>query len=187
MEKIPLKLYIVVLSGLPMTGKTTLARALVEKTNLVLLDVDEIRQREFPNPERKILPKEKELAIMIASYKKLGRQAELLLASGQSVILAGTFSRAVFKEPLKILKEKFSNIPMHVFLLKADNKEIEERIDARNNSNNPSNITSMDSFQWVASHFEKIDFTDLVEIDTTKSVGFCVQQVLENISLALAR
>src|SRR3989344_5612586 len=71
-----LKPCVVVLSGMPLMGKSALAGELVKMTNLVHVDVDELRQLLFPNPQRLLFKSETEFALMESCYELLTKNAE---------------------------------------------------------------------------------------------------------------
>ena len=186
---IELKPCVVVLSGMPLTGKSALAESLtrigvVRKTNLVYVDVDEMRQFLFPNPERVLFPPEVETPVMIQSYTALAAKAQWLVQQlHASVCITGTFSREEFKRPLEdvyiLHREEF---PFRIFVLSAPDEEIGRRIESRRREGSPSNIDTMEKFLWAKGFFLPIDFAPVVSIETTKSPDRCAQEVLGHLA-----
>lgn len=132
-EKIFLRPCLVVLSGVPLTGKTVLAEKLAILSNLKIVDVDAVRSEideTRKNGKATMLEPEKEKDIMVKSYAKMCRQAEEIINQGSPALVAGTFSRSEFKRPLEkladILRKK--NVPLKVFLLTISDKEALKRI-----------------------------------------------------------
>ncbi|MBI5079294.1 hypothetical protein HZB06_01285, partial [Candidatus Wolfebacteria bacterium] len=106
MNKIVLRPCVIVLSGMPLSGKTHLAKKLDDSFNFQILDVDVIRNRideSRRNGQTRMLEPEKEKAVMIKSYEEMCKQAENLVGTGAAVLMTGTFSRAEFKLPLEQL------------------------------------------------------------------------------------
>jgi adenylylsulfate kinase len=84
------------LTGLPASGKTTLARALRQKLNqqgisVVLLDSDEVRR--VVAPAATYAPEERDWF-----YNRLVEIAAWLVNSGENVIIAATGSRRCYRE-----------------------------------------------------------------------------------------
>ncbi len=168
--------YVVVFSGMPLTGKSTLARMLASAMALPWIDVDEIRQEFFPNPERKLVPQNRETFIMTTAYAvQAARVLQLLNYGARGVILSGTFSRPEFKEPLHRLHSVLMDekIEMRGFLLTASDGEVERRILVRQREGNVSNIDTIEKFRWAKGFFESIQFIRMVRIDTNKSISDC--------------
>lgn len=184
-----LKPCVIVLSGLPLTGKSTLAHAIALRCNGIALDVDHIRQEKFPNPERILLAPEEELRVMVYAYSELIAHACRILHTGRPVILAGTFSREEFKKPLRELKEDLekAGVPLRVFRLSASDQAIEQRIRQRQQEDRLSNIDTLEKFRWAQGLFKSIEFVPVVEIDTTKPCEECLKVALFHLQDIQAR
>ena len=158
---------IVVLTGVPLSGKTHLARALEEQSNLIALDVDAIRneidESRRANSDVRMLEPEQEKAIMVRSYAELCRRAEQAAISGSSMLITGTFSRAEFKPELERIV-KSGKVVIKIFLLTVSDEEAILRIEKRKTEGSLSNIDSLEKYQWAKSIFGKIDFAPVTEI-----------------------
>ncbi|MCK5333755.1 MAG: AAA family ATPase, partial [Candidatus Aenigmarchaeota archaeon] len=75
---------LILFSGLPATGKTTLARRVAKKTGAIILRTDVIRKELFALP--KYTEEEKEQV-----YGEMFLRAEKFLVKGQTVILDANF------------------------------------------------------------------------------------------------
>lgn len=180
-----LKPCVVVLSGMPLMGKSTLADRLVRETNFVNVDVDEVRQFLFPNPKRVLFPPEVETPVMVSSYTYAVAKVKWMVERLDTpIVLTGTFSRLEFKRPL--MKEYFDgcgmNFPFRFFLIAAPDEEIERRIEERRRKGSPSNIDTMEKFLWAKGFFKPIDFAPVVTIETTKYLYKCTEEVLGHLA-----
>lgn len=179
-----LKPCLVVLAGLPLSGKSFLADRLVKQTNLSHIDVDSIRnvldESRKLNGEIKMLNPEKEFEIMVKSYEEMFKYAHELIAL-RPVLLTGTFSRPEFKQPLKILinnlEQKF--IPYKIFHLSISDEEALSRIIQRQKEASLSNIDSPEKYLWAKGRFEKIDFAEIIELNSCNHN--CVEILIESI------
>lgn len=170
---------IVVLVGLPLTGKSTLGCELARRSNLVLLDVDEARRQLFLSRDFQ-LPSEQEAFVMIRSYQKMHELAHDQLMSGQPVVMAATYSRPRYHEMLKELV-KGTDIPLKIFLLTASDQTIHQRIQARQEQGNLSNVKSPDAYYEVKNRYQPIEGVSSV-IDAEQPVQQNIQQILESLS-----
>lgn len=178
---------LIVLSGVPLTGKTVLAEKLVNSSNLQMLDVDTVRD-EIDESRRndlriRMLKPEQEKAVMIKAYTEMCQRAENFVSEGIPVVISGTFSRSEFKQPLEylinILRRK--GIPLKIFLLTVSDEEALKRIGNRKKDDSPpnSNIDSFEKYQWAKGIFSRIKFTPTIEIDTLKADY--IEQTLTNL------
>jgi len=82
---------LVLITGLPGTGKSTIAMHLARRLRATVLRTDVIRKQLFPQP--KYTEEEKELV-----YKVTFLIAEYLLRAGKNVILDGTFYKRSLRQ-----------------------------------------------------------------------------------------
>ncbi len=177
-ERINLKPCLIVLSGVPLSGKSFLAQRLVRDFNLEHLDIDvvrdEIDESRTEDSEIRMLDESSEREIMIRSYAELCARAEASVVSGSPMVITGTFSRNEFKEPLRVLVKNLKelNIPLKTFLLNVPGQEVLKRIEERRLQGSFSNIDSLEKYEWAKGLFSSIDFTKFVEIDTSENDYF---------------
>lgn len=163
---------VVVVSGLPATGKTTFGRFLEKSSNFRFLDVDVIREEidevRRANPLARWLPPDQELEIVTRSYTIMCQRAKEFVTGRTPTIIAGTFSRDQFKEPLQDLKDYLDQkgIPLRIFHFTAPTEEIESRITGQKGQRGAANVNSIDTLRWVQSFFSAIKFTEVTEINT---------------------
>ena len=124
---------IVVIAGLPTTGKTTLGRALAKETGLYFIDIDE-------GPANCVFPQEtnpygsdescaRERGRMAIAYSVLHAAVEANLLQGFSVIVSATYSRYISQDFLKQAIERGNGI-MKIILCQYNDvsEEIERRV-----------------------------------------------------------
>lgn len=185
MKKLLLRPCVIIFSGVPLSGKTYLAKTLESFSNLQTIDVDEVRneidETRKKDGQIKLLEPEKEREVMVSSYAEMCKRAENIVSSGIPVLVIGTFSRSEFKQPLEQLADnlKERNIPFKIFLLTAPDEEVIKRIDRRKTNGSFSNIDSLDKYQWAKEFFKPIEFVPVKEIDTSKSDS--IDRVFENL------
>ena len=88
---------VIAIVGLPTTGKTTLGRALAQKTGVHFVDIDEgpasCAPAQEQNPYRSDEARARERARMTVAYTVLHAAVETNLIHGFSLIIAATYSR----------------------------------------------------------------------------------------------
>ncbi len=187
--KIVFRPSIIVLTGSPLMGKTVLANELIKRSDLALLDVDQVRRELFPRTigkmlfggeetkevEEELIPllqgidgPNTEKRLMIKCYTELCARARNIVQGKKPALLASTFSTPEFKRPLEKLYQFLvkEGIPFKVFQLTASDNEIQRRIEKRKTEGSFSNIDSLEKFKWAQGNFQRITFTDVVDIDS---------------------
>jgi predicted kinase len=180
LEKINLKPCLIVLTGLSLSGKTTLGRKLEQSSNLIFLDVDDTRQEILPG--KKWLGAEREKEIMLLSYKRNHEKAAALLDKKIPVILAATYSRNIYRELVYSLAARYG-VSLKFFLLEIPNKEAMVRLEARaKNGESNSTITTLEGYMELKNRYVKIVKNDAFRLETTKPVDQLSNEILEILS-----
>ncbi len=148
---IQLEKRIIALTGLPLTGKTTLGERLVQKTDALFFDVDRARQELKRGNDW--LGSDREREIMLEAYQFNHEKAEAALKTGRAVILAATYSRPTYHEMLERLSSD-EHVPLDVFLLALPQEEAEIRIAKRVAEGSDSNIRSLEGYLEVRDRYE---------------------------------
>jgi predicted kinase len=148
---INLEKQIVVLAGLPLSGKTSLGEKLAQESNAVFLDIDEARQKLVPGKEW--LGPEMERAIMLQAYEYNHQRARSVLQSGHAAIVAATYSRPAYHDMITTVAT-LEQVPLHFFLLKLPDESVASRIEQRRLQGSNSNITSLESYTEVKDRYQ---------------------------------
>lgn len=148
---------LIVICGLPGTGKSTLAKAIAERISAIHLSSDSIRMKMLK--ERTYSEKEKGKV-----YDEMFKEAEKGLASGKAVILDATFYK---KELIEKAKEIASGAGSSFFVVECITNErvIKERIFNRKKEKSESEA-DFEVYKKVKEQFEKIEEKH-IEVDTS--------------------
>ncbi len=162
---------LIIFSGLPATGKTTLARKVAEKTGAIILRTDVIRKEMFAEP--KYTEDEKEQV-----YNEMFLRAEKFLIKGQAVILDANFY-------LQSLRDRAGDVAVRTgkkyFIVECilDEEKVLERMNERISKGDASDANSIEVYRKIKSLWEPIHEPHIV-IDTSGEGA--LEEVLEKIS-----
>lgn len=177
MYKYQIKPCLIVFSGLPLTGKTTIANKIAAISNFKVCDLDEARTELFG--EVKEQPKEKEWEILQKSYQKNHEFARLYLSQRHPVIITGTYSLEFSHQQLKDLI-KMIKVPFKIFYFYND-ENVYERLKKRNENNELSAIRTQDSFNDVKQKYKLIEGLPVEKIDTSGEVDNIIEKIFESL------
>jgi len=140
---------IVVISGLPGTGKTTVAKELGSELNAPVLTTDEIRKAKSEHP--KYTRRQKQ-----GIYDHMFRIAEDLLSDNDTIILDGTFFKKEFRERSFQLGSDHDRC---VFILETlcDEDVIKQRINKRYQENVDASEADYKVYKIIQNQFEPIE------------------------------
>lgn len=147
---------LVAIVGMPLVGKTVLAKALESRSNYICIDVDEMRWEGDVSPRR--LSAAEENVAMEHAYLKMHNQARQLLEQGRPVIVTATYSRNIYHDQLKALADNVGG-RLKVFYLEIPSKEeIEHRLEKRHmHQEGHSNVLTYEHFASVQQRYKLID------------------------------
>lgn len=111
---------LILIMGLPGTGKTTVARALAGKMKAVHLNSDIVR-REL-GKRGAYRPADKDVV-----YRELYRRTETGLQGGRDVIVDSTFFKKSIRDPYFRLAERYG-VPVQLIVLRAEEETLKERL-----------------------------------------------------------
>lgn len=166
---------LVIFSGLPFTGKSTLSRELARLSNFVHLDCDVYRLAIAGNDQ--FLPDEQEAKVMMESYRRMHVDGLNRLKDHLPVSFAATYWRPGYK-PLLIDLLSQLTAPTRIFELRVDDRRIRERIRHRTLEGDPSEIKSMEQYLAIKNNIDPIACRGKVFVDTARSLPDTMDEVL---------
>ncbi len=168
---------LIVLSGLPASGKSHLSRELRRRRPLALLESDALRKALFKKPKYT----QSESARLFAACHVL---LERLLARGVSVVLDATNLKEIHRRPLyRIAEEQGARLVL--VQVKAPPAVIRGRLDARSfqgRSGNPwdQSEAGHDVYEKMREEAEPLQREHLV-VDTSVEIGRAVEKILREL------
>lgn len=124
---------LIILTGLPGTGKSTVGRMIAKRTKATILSTDVIRRELFP--QKRTFSK----AESSKTYQEMYERARRLLLKGKHVILDATFIKEAYRDQAKKIANDVG-VPWQVVEVTCDPKAIRERFEKRDKSD-PSEAT----------------------------------------------
>jgi predicted kinase len=165
---------IILMAGLPGTGKTTLVRKLARRTEGALLSKDEIRAALFAPKDIEYSVKQDDfvMEIMLEAARYL-----LQRAPARRVFLDGrTFSRRYQIDRVFEFARELAQ-PWKIIECVCSDESARRRLDVERDSLHPARNRSFTLYLEVKARFEPIIYSK-TEIDTDEPLEFCVQQAI---------
>lgn len=194
-------LRLVVIGGLPLHGKTTLGKTLERATGIHLTDIDHLRREAFGFPTREEYESrwaDQEAGAkwtagrMGMAYRLLHEGAvDIALGTGQSLIVASTYSRAKSQEFVKGFAEKHGVVvkPIICRILDETREEIERRMARDVDEEYIHGCATWNDYLDITERFEALDTAgvfpskNVLVVDTTTPVtGKAFDRVVEFIN-----
>lgn len=169
---------LVIFSGLPFTGKSTLSRELARLSNFVHLDCDVYRLMIVGHDH--FLPEEQEAAVMVESYRRMHDDGLNTLSAHSPVSLAATYWRPIYKPLLVDLLSQLT-VPVRIFELRVDDSLIGERTRRRAREGDPSEIKSVEQYLAIKDNIDPITFRAKILVDTGGSLTDTMAEVLSHL------
>jgi predicted kinase len=165
---------IVLMAGLPGTGKTALARELAHRTQGALLSKDEIRAALFSSSdiEYSVMQDDFVMETMLEAARFL-----LQKAPTRKVFLDGrTFSRSYQIDRVLSLANEL-NQPWRIIECSCSDESARRRLDLEPDATHPARNRSFALYRAVKARFEPITYAKTV-VDTDQPLEHCVEQAL---------
>jgi adenylylsulfate kinase len=166
---------LIVMAGLPGTGKSTIAQALAQSLAAVVLDKDRIRAALFPATEIEYSTEQDDFCMRIM----LQVAGHLLERTHKWVILDGrTFSRRYQIEEVRGFAQKLG-VPCRVIECVCSDRSVRERLQRDlDEGRHPATNRTYEMYLEVKARFEPIAEPKRV-VNTDDPLKLCVQQALD--------
>ncbi|MBI4177524.1 MAG: AAA family ATPase [Candidatus Aenigmarchaeota archaeon] len=161
---------LIVVCGLPGTGKTTIAKALSQRIGAALLRTDVIRKEMLF--EAKYTEKERD-----SVYENMFVTAGEKLRNGEDCVLDGTFYKKSLRDVAKRVAEN-NKSKFHIVECVLHEDFVRTRINARKGDESEADFQI---YQKAKNAFEPITEKHIV-VDTSKDVKECVDKIVAEIS-----
>ncbi|MDJ1431144.1 AAA family ATPase [Halostagnicola sp. A-GB9-2] len=158
---------LVVVCGLPGTGKTTVARDLTERTGGTLMRTDVVRKDLFPEPEYT----DEEVQ---ATYDELFDRTRSALEQDGIAVLDGTFRRESLRDRARRVARK-TDATFDLVRVTCSEKVVRERINERENDESDADFSV---HKLLQSEFEPPTIAHQT-VDNSGSVAETRQQIAE--------
>lgn len=162
---------LILVCGLPGTGKTSVAEKIADKTESFVFNTDVLRKELFEKP--KYTKEEKSLV-----YSLLFEMAEKFLRSAKNVVLDGTFYKKELRENVKEIAKKVKS-DFHMVEVRCDEKILKERMEKRKKQKTPSDA-DFEIYRKIKKQFEPIREKHFV-FDTGKDLEKQIERFLKTI------
>lgn len=163
-----MKLNIFLFCGLPLSGKSTLAKELAGRLRLPFIDIDNIRHSLFQNPQEE-MEREKDREQVAVSYRVLFLMTEYLIKLGHSLVITATFSREGYHQEIISISER-NKVPIKAIYCFAPDEVIKERLIQREiNKDSFSTCRTWEHYVADKARYKFIPLP-LLEIDTSEAM-----------------
>jgi predicted kinase len=161
---------LILVCGLPGTGKSTVSKAIAERTKALLFNTDVVRKELFSRPA--YTQEEKDLV-----YKMLFEMAEKFLKQSKNIVLDGTFYKEELRSRVKEIAQR-NRSAFAIVEVVCSEKTAKRRLDERAKSESLSDADFC-VYRKIREQFEPIREKHFV-VDTGKNVGRQIAGFLKN-------
>lgn len=167
---------IVMVCGLPLTGKSTIGKKLKRRLAVPFVDIDVVRHKLFQQPQAEMRPIEDHFQ-MRTSYGHLFLLAYRLIKKGHSCIITATFSRELYHEGIRVLSEA-TNTPIKAIYCWAPDEVIKQRIGLR--EERQDSFSTCRTFKHYKSDVDRYQCPpfEMLRVDTSQPLEENIQEII---------
>lgn len=165
---------LVLVCGLPATGKSTVSRNIAQKLKASSLSTDIIRKQLFGKPT--YTSEEKRLI-----YKVMLLVAEYLLRNDRNVVLDGTFYKRSLRHKVYAVAKK-TGVRIAIVECRASGNNIKRRMGRRAKRKSDPSDATLDVYKKIKQEFQPIKRKHLV-LDTGKSKQTNTEELVRYLKL----
>jgi predicted kinase len=172
----PVQPILLIVMGLPASGKSTLARAVASRCGLIPLSSDVVRKHlaGVRPTDHRMEP----FGRSLYGRSMTRRKASRYLRNGQSVVLDSTFGQPAERATLRHLARR-AGAQLVVVVCRADESVIKARLAARTSDANTTSDARLELWPALKAAFvEPIDIPDALNVDTTRPLATTVELVM---------
>lgn len=176
---------LIVVMGLPGSGKTTLASALADRLGLVHLSSDVVRKELTGTPLTQRPSSEAfrrglySPAMTRRTYAVMRRRAARLLRQGRSVVLDATFGNPAERAAVGRLARRVG-APLVVLVCEADEATVIARLAARADDSEAVSDARLDMWPALrASYTDPVEFPDAIRLDMAQPLPAVLAHVVD--------
>jgi predicted kinase len=180
-----MSLKLVVINGLPATGKTTLARNLSVKTNIPAIGKDEIKELLFD----KFGIKNREWSAILgaASIEVLYTLAAEFLAKGESIIIEGPFWPQYARSKLTRIIKKYAAEFIEIYCItepttRAQRGQKRDKDGQRHHGHLKSTDYKPGIDSQLLKKYAPLKIGKFIQIDTTEPEKIDINKIVKNLS-----
>lgn len=170
---------LIVLTGLPFTGKTKLGRILEKKLKIKFVDIDEIRYGLFKNSPKE-MKSDQDKNQMAISYDSIFWITNFILKHNDDLVIAATFSRKENQEKIIEICRKNNAILKFIYCYASD-QIIQKRILKREKKKESRSTCRT----WEHYERDKLRYYifpgQKLSVDTSRPINDCLKDIIDYI------
>ena len=157
--------HLIIVTGMPASGKTTLARGISKELSLPLIEKDSIKEKLFDSlgwSDREWSKK-----VSFATYDLMYYFMEQLLANNQSLVVESNFKPEFANKEIQKLSELY-NFKVTQIVCSADRKVLYDRFlrRARSGNRHPGHVDAQNAEEWRDYFFNQENKVEALGIDS---------------------
>ncbi|MCS7206428.1 MAG: ATP-binding protein [Dehalococcoidia bacterium] len=163
--------YLIVISGLPGSGKSTFSRLLAQRIPVLLLESDALRKALFPTPTHS--PQES-----ARLFRAIHSLIEDCLQKGIPVLLDATNLQEVHREPLYAIAER-QRVPLILVWVEAPEEVVRQRLERRARREDATDLSdaTWEVYQRMRASAER-PRRPYIAVDTSRDITPALEKIV---------